>query len=185
MIKKNPTSIGTFRTVPISTGTQCFHILYGTICEQNSVQQGCGSAFILCGSGFGSSSFSEWGSGSGSRSRSSLTKFEEKKSWRVFLSCKKQKRLLKSKKQWSLCKFTFFKLNKDAVISNFLAFFQFLVDKFTLLDLDPHIECWSGSVSKRENECGSMRIRIHSPGVQIGSVVKNLNFKCVILNIYF
>ena len=36
--------------------------------------QGCGYAFILCGSG--SSSFSEFGSGSGSRS--SLTKFEEK-----------------------------------------------------------------------------------------------------------
>ena len=33
----------------------------------------------------------------------------------------------------------FKKLNKVAVISNFLAFFQFLVDKFTLLDpdLDP------------------------------------------------
>ena len=46
-----------------------------------------------------------------------------------------------------------------------LAFFQFLVDKFTLLDPDPdpHIE-W-GSGSRRENECGSMRIRIqiHSP----------------------
>ena len=34
-----------------------------------------------------------------------------------------------------------------------LHFFQFLVDKFTLLDLDPHIEC--GSRSRRENECGS------------------------------
>ena len=31
-----------------------------------------------------------------------------------------------------------------AVISNFLAFFQFLVDKFTLLDPDP---CGSGSGS--------------------------------------
>ena len=31
----------------------------------------------------------------------------------------------------------FKKLNKVAVISNFLAFFQFLVDKFTLLDPDP------------------------------------------------
>ena len=38
-------------------------------------RQGCGSAFILCGS----RSFSECRSGS--RSRSSLTKFEEKKSW--------------------------------------------------------------------------------------------------------
>ena len=35
--------------------------------------------------------------------------------------------------------FLFFKLNKVAVItrSNFLAFFQFVVDKFTLLDPDP------------------------------------------------
>ena len=51
----------------------------------------CGSAHILCGS----------------RSRSSITKFEEKKSQRVFLSCKKHKRLLKSKEHWSLGKFTF------------------------------------------------------------------------------
>ena len=42
--------------------------------------QGCGSAFILCGSG--SSSFSECGSGSGSRS--SLTKFEEEKNHKSF-----------------------------------------------------------------------------------------------------
>ena len=49
----------------------------------------------------------------------------------------------------------FKKPNKVAVISNFLAFFQFLVDKFTLLDPDPDplIEC--GSRSRRENECGS------------------------------
>ena len=59
----------------------------------------------------------------------------------------------------------FKKLNKVAVISNFLAFFQFLVDKFTLLDPDPHIECGSGS--RRENECGSIQIRIHSPGFLI------------------
>ena len=45
--------------------------------------------------------------------------------------------MLKSKKQWSLCKFTLKTLNKVAVISNFLAFFQVLVDKFTLLDPDP------------------------------------------------
>ena len=80
-----------------------------------------------------------------------LNQIWRKKSWRVFLSCKKPKRLLINKKQWSLCKFTFKKLNKVAVISNFLAFFQSLVDKFTLLDPDPHIE----SGSRRENECGS------------------------------
>ena len=39
--------------------------------------QGCGSVFILCGTGSGSSSFFECGSGS----RSSWTKFEEKKSF--------------------------------------------------------------------------------------------------------
>ena len=36
-----------------------------------------------------------------------------------------------------MCKFTLKELNKVAVISNFLAFLQFLVDKFTLLDPDP------------------------------------------------
>ena len=60
--------------------------------------------------------------------------------------------MLKSKKQWSLCKFTFKTLNKVAVISNFLAFFQFLVDKFTLLDPDPGEKmnadpCGSGSTA--------------------------------------
>ena len=54
-----------------------------------------------------------------------LNQIWRKKSWRVFSSCKKHKRLLKSKKQWSLCKFTFKKLNKLAVISNFLTFFCF------------------------------------------------------------
>ena len=33
--------------------------------------------------------------------------------------------------------FFFFKLNKVAFTSNLLAFFQFLVDKFTGLDPDP------------------------------------------------
>ena len=42
--------------------------------------------------------------------------------WRVFLSCKRHKRMLKSKKQWRLCKFTL-NLSKLAVITNFLAFF--------------------------------------------------------------
>ena len=46
----------------------------------------------------------------------------------------------------------FKKLNKVAVISNFLAFFQFLVDKFTLLDPDPGGKmnadpCGSGSTA--------------------------------------
>ena len=61
--------------------------------------------------------------------------------------------MLKRKKQWSLFKFTFKKLKKLAVFSNFLAFFLFLVDIFTLLDPDTHIEYGSGS--RRENEYGS------------------------------
>ena len=44
--------------------------------------------------------------------------------------------MLKSKKQWSLCKCTLKKLDKLAVLSNFLTFFPFLVDKFALLDPD-------------------------------------------------
>ena len=44
------------------------------------------------------------------------------------------------------------KLNKIAVISNFLAFFQLLVDKFNLLDPDPGEKmnagpCGSGSTA--------------------------------------
>ena len=35
-------------------------------------------------------------------------------------------------------------LNKLSVISNFLAFFQFLFEKLSLLDPDPQIECGSG-----------------------------------------
>ena len=44
-------------------------------------------------------------------------------------------------------------LNKLAMSTNFLAFFCFYLKKFSLLDPDPHIECWSRSRS--ENECGS------------------------------
>ena len=112
-----------------------------------SSRQGCGSAFTLCGSGSGSSSFSECGSGSGSRSRSSLTKFEGKKSWRVFLSCKKTKRLLKSKKQGSLCKFTFKKFNKVVVICIFLVFSWHIyppTDPGGKMNADP---CGSGSTA--------------------------------------
>ena len=106
-------------------------------------KQGCGSALIFYGPG--SSSFSECGSGfrSGSRSRSSLTKFVKNKLMKSFYSSKKPKILLKSKNQWSLCKFTFQKF-KLAVISNFLAFFCFLFERFSLLE-----------GFKRENECGS------------------------------
>ena len=76
--------------------------------------QGCGSAFILCWSGSGSSSFTKCGSGSGSRSRSSLTKFEENKSWRVFL-----------RNNGACANLLLKKLNNVAVISNFLAFVSF------------------------------------------------------------
>ena len=42
-------------------------------------------------------------------------------------------------------------LNKLAFITNFLAFFLFLFDNFSLLDPDLHME----SGSRSENECGS------------------------------
>ena len=45
-------------------------------------------------------------------------------------------------------------LNKITISTNFLAFFQFS-SNFSLLVPDPHIECRSGSGSRRENECGS------------------------------
>ena len=45
------------------------------------------------------------------------------------------------------------------IYSNFLAFFSFLFEMFSLLDPDPHIECESGRV----NKCGSRRIRFHRP----------------------
>ena len=143
-----------------------FLILQFLLCRKTMevlVRQGCGSAFTLCGSGSKSSSFSECGSrsrsGSGSRSRSSSTKFEEKKSWIVFLSCKKQKRLLKSKKQWSLCKFTL----KNLIMLQLLAIsLHFSVFSGQIYPTG------SGSGSRRENECGSMRIRIHSPVVRDG-----------------
>ena len=54
--------------------------------------------------------------------------------------------------------------NKIKFFSIFLGFFLFFPSNFPLLDPDPHIECVSGS--RRENECGSMRIRIHSPGLR-------------------
>ena len=66
-----------------------------------------------------------------------------------------------SKVTMKLVQIYFKKLNKVAVISNFLSFFQFLVDKFTLLDSDPelHIECGSGS--RRENYSGSGSTALH------------------------
>ena len=53
------------------------------------------------------------------------------------------------------------KLDRLAVITgtNFLAFFCYYLKKISLLDPDQHIEC--GSLSRRENECGSMWIRIY------------------------
>ena len=87
--------------------------------------QGCRSTFIFCGSG------------SSCLKNAFRIQLKKKKITlrRVFFSCKTQ-RLLKSKKQWSLCKF-FNKLNKLAVITNFLAFFYVLFEKFSLLDPDP------------------------------------------------
>ena len=56
----------------------------------------------------------------------------------------------------------YFKKNLiDLLILPIPSFFLFLLEHFSLLDPDPHIECESGS--RRQYECGSMRIRIHSP----------------------
>ena len=49
----------------------------------------------------------------------------------------------------------YFFFNKITITSNFLAFYLFFLRIFP-----PE----SGSGASRENECGSMRIRIHSPG---------------------
>ena len=57
-----------------------------------------------------------------------------------FYSCKTHKRLLKSKKQWSFGQIYFKKFNKLAVFSNFLEFFLFLFEKFSLLDPDQYVD---------------------------------------------
>ena len=112
--------------------------------------QGCGSAFIFCESG--SSSFSKCGSGSSClkmRIRIQLPKNADPDPaqtnkikitlLRVFFSCKRHKRLLKSKKQRRFANLLK-NLNKLAVIINFLAFFLFLFEKFSLLDPDPGVK---------------------------------------------
>ena len=49
------------------------------------------------------------------------------------------------------------------IITNFLAFLRFFPKCFPPGSVPhPHIVCRSGS--RRESECGSMRIRIHRPG---------------------
>ena len=72
--------------------------------------------------------------------------------------------MLKSKTQWRLCRFTLknwinFQLPPTG-ITNFLAFLQFLFEKIFLLDPDPG----------GKNECGSTRIRIHSPDRDLNTV---------------
>ena len=67
--------------------------------------------------------------------------------WRVFFSCKKHKRMLKSKKQCSLFKITWTIWIKLAVITNILPFFQFFCKNY--------FPPWPGSGSRRENKCGS------------------------------
>ena len=53
----------------------------------------------------------------------------------------------------------------------FPCIFSVISSNFPLLDLDPHIECGSG----RDNECGSMQIRIHSHAFNYGSIGYGLN----------
>ena len=62
----------------------------------------------------------------------------------------KHKRLLKSIKTINLVQIYFEKFNKLAVITNFLAFFQFLFENFSLLDPDP-----GGKRNADPDPCGS------------------------------
>ena len=61
-----------------------------------------------------------------------------------------------------MCKFTFKKLNKVAVISNFLAFFHFLVDKFTLLDPKPWISRIYSNLIEAQLTTGHRAVYSHS-----------------------
>ena len=83
---------------------------------------------------------------------------------RVFFSCKRHCSKVRNNED---CANLLLNLNKLAVktgnVTNFLAFIKFLFDNFSFLVPDRHIEC--GSISRSENECGSMQIRIHSPGL--------------------
>ena len=75
---------------------------------------------------------------------------------------KKTKKIAQKLKTMELVHIYLIKKKKITISNDFLAFFLCFSSNFSLLYPDPHIECGFGS--RRENECGSMRTRIHSPG---------------------
>ena len=70
-------------------------------------------------------------------SGSILTNFVKSKLMKSFYSRKKHKKITLKYETMELCANLLKKFNEIAVISNFLAFFQFLVEKFSLLDSQP------------------------------------------------
>ena len=72
----------------------------------------------------------------------------------------KTKKIAEKLKTMELVQIYVILFNTITIITSFLSFFVFFPSNLYLLDPDPHIEC--GSKSRRKNECGSMRIRIHS-----------------------
>ena len=77
-------------------------------------------------------------------SGSSSNKFKKITIWRVFCHYKRDKRLVKSKKQWRLCKFTLKIWINLQLLPIFLHFSVFILQIFP-----------PGSGSRSENECGS------------------------------
>ena len=136
-------------------------------------KQGCWSALIFCGSG--SSSFSQCGSGSvrllfKCRSGSS-SKNCKKLPYEASSLFETQKRLLKSKKQWSLCKFTWFEkitlLNpcpSFCLVSGFLCFcLGFWCSGFGLETLNgSDIETWT-QIENCRQEVITFKICIKDP----------------------
>ena len=111
--------------------------------KNHCFHQGCGSAFILYGSG--SRCSSRYGSGS------SLTKFVTNY-LKELKKTEKMSQKLKVKNHGACPNLLHF-FNTIAITTNFLAFFYVFSLKFSLVDPDPDFECGSGS--RTENECGS------------------------------
>ena len=86
-----------------------------------------------------------------------------------FSVVEKIEKIAQKQKQWSMYKITL-KIwkNYNNYRDLFPSIFKFLLKNFTLLNPDLHDECGSGS--RRKNDCGSMRIRIHSSGYDMVSL---------------
>ena len=95
--------------------------------QEQPPRQGCESAFIFSDPVF-------------TRTQIWLKNFIKNTFWRVFLYCswKKHKRFIKSKKQWSLCKFTFkmwTKLQLLPISSHFFCFdLNFFIAWFRIME---------------------------------------------------